>query len=160
MSKHTDIPDQVKLKFLKDLLQLKPEKVIKVLKLYQFPFDKSIELCKKFRNREGTAFLYTRSGRITAAVQEYIEIIKQSRRDYIKSKNHLKHENYKILAKLFYSFDETLLLLREYSEFDRFEIYYKFLYHILDEYDYLKHDEYFKKSLAMRLNAKQFKQWF
>jgi hypothetical protein len=39
LAKHLDVPDDVKLKFLKDLLKLKPEKAIKVLKLYHFPFD-------------------------------------------------------------------------------------------------------------------------
>jgi hypothetical protein len=101
-----------------------------------------------------------RSGRIKEAVTEYTEIIKQSRRDFIKSENEIKHENYKVLAKLYYSFDETLGLLVEHKEANKNEIYYKFLCDVLDEYDYLQHEEYFKKNLSTRLKAKQFKQWF
>lgn len=160
LSKQIEVPNDVKLKFLTDLLTLKPEKAIKVLKLYQFPIDESIRLCKKYFNREGTAYLYMRNGKFQDAVQEYTEIIKQSRRDFIKSENDIKHENYKILAKLFYSFDETLILLKDYQEEDKLTIYYKFLCEILDEYDYLQHEEYFKKNLNTRLKAKQFKQWF
>jgi hypothetical protein len=68
LAEDIDIPDKLKVKFLADLIDLHPERVIKVLKLYKFPFDESISLCKQYKNREGVAYLYTRSGRIKEAV--------------------------------------------------------------------------------------------
>ena len=68
------VPDNIKLKYLELKCQHEPDMVTYILEQYNFPLNQSLEVCKKFKNHFGSAFIKFRTGVKDQAIDEYLKV--------------------------------------------------------------------------------------
>lgn len=72
------LPDQLKLKYLSLVCQLKHDKTVLTLKTFIFPLEEALKICEKFGNLQGQAHIKWRTRSIEAALTIYIKIMQES----------------------------------------------------------------------------------
>jgi hypothetical protein len=68
------VNDSLKLKFLALMCQLRPDRVVMVLKTYIFPLEESLAICEQFKNLHGQAHIKSRTRAIDSALKIYMEV--------------------------------------------------------------------------------------
>lgn len=76
--------DNLKLKFLALMCQLRPDRVVMALKTYIFPLEESLAICEKYKNLHGQAHIKSRTRAIDSAIKIYMEIMRQSFDKYME----------------------------------------------------------------------------
>ena len=66
--------DNLKLKFLALMCQLRPDRVVMALKTYIFPLEESLSICEKHKNLHGQAHIKSRTRAIDSAIKIYMEV--------------------------------------------------------------------------------------
>lgn len=68
------VGDEIKLKYLELKCKLEPDMVTHILEIYNFPLNRALEICQKFNNYFGTAFIKFRIGVKEEAIDEYLKV--------------------------------------------------------------------------------------
>ena len=79
------VSDALKLKYLALMCELKPDMVVLVLKSFIFPLEESLKICEKHKNLHGQAHIKSRTRNIDSAIRIYMEIMKQSIKQYLEA---------------------------------------------------------------------------
>jgi hypothetical protein len=68
------VSDNLKLKFLALMCQLRPDRVVTALKTFIFPLEESLAICEKYKNLHGQAHIKSRTRAIDSAIKIYMEV--------------------------------------------------------------------------------------
>lgn len=77
------VGDDLKLKYLALMCQLRPDMVVLALKTYTFHLEDSLKICEKYKNLHGQAHIKSRTRNIDSAIKIYMQIMKQSIDKYL-----------------------------------------------------------------------------
>ena len=69
------VSDNLKLKFLALMCQIRADRVVMALKTYIFPLEESLSICEKFKNLHGQAYIMSRIRAIDSAIKIYMEVL-------------------------------------------------------------------------------------
>lgn len=79
-----EMSDKLKMRYLELKCQISPDMVVKMMSIYNFPLEESLVVCRKFGNQHSVAHITYRLGRVSEAVLEYSNIIREAYSSYLK----------------------------------------------------------------------------
>lgn len=74
--KDLNISKELRIQFLKLKCRFEPESIVKILKLYKFPLDESLKICKELKLKHAVAHINFRQGLTEEAIDEYLNVRK------------------------------------------------------------------------------------
>lgn len=72
--KDLNISKELRIQFLKLKCKFEPESIVKILKIYKFPLDESLKICKDLKLKHAVALILFRLGLTEEAVDEYLKV--------------------------------------------------------------------------------------